>query len=59
MNAVGRVPLGDLSPFLRRCAAGCRCDFGNTLLDLTPNTASKVVCTAARGGMVVVGDLGL
>jgi len=27
-----------------------------TFLDLTPNTASKVVCTAARGGMVVGGD---
>ena len=25
------------------------------LLDLTPNTASKVLCTAGRGGMMVVG----
>lgn len=28
------------------------------LLDLTPNAASKVVCTTARGGMVVEGELG-
>jgi len=27
------------------------------LLDLTPNAASKVVCTTVRGGMVVEGEL--
>jgi len=58
MNAVGG---GYLSETFLRFFAGVLPDDATTsvarLLDLTPNTASKVDCTATRGGMMVDGDL--
>lgn len=51
---------GYLSDTFLRFFAGALPDAVTTsaavLFDLTPNAASKVVCTAARGGMVVVGS---